>query len=120
MASTLPYRGDGTERPVDLARMPLVLHGRPRKQWRYVGVFGERLMLCAGYFRMGPVAQSWWAVWDREKEALRERTRLVHPKRHVRLPPGRVLVSDGHVAVDLVVDSGVPVETVSSAGSAWI
>jgi len=44
----------------------------------------------------------------------------VHPKRHVRLPPGRVLVSDGHVAVDLVVEPGVPVETVSEAGSARI
>jgi hypothetical protein len=121
MALELPYRGDGTGRPVDLARMPLVLGGRPRKQWRYVGVFGERLMLCAGVVRVGPVPQSFWAIWDREKQALRERTRLRAPRRYVRLPAGRVVVRDGGVSVDLAVEPGVPVETVSAAGNGgWI
>jgi hypothetical protein len=120
MSLHLPYRGDGTDRPVDLASMPLMLHGRPRKQWRYVGVFGERLMLCAGIVRIGPIPQSFWAVWDRDKQALRERTRMRSPRRYVRLPNGRVLVEDGDVRIDLVVEPGVPVETVSEAGSAWI
>ncbi|CAA9488143.1 MAG: hypothetical protein AVDCRST_MAG85-1072 [uncultured Solirubrobacteraceae bacterium] len=120
MTLQLPYRGDGTGRPVDLAEMPMVLHGRPRKQWRYVGVFGERLMLCAGVVRIGPFPQTFWAVWDRDKQALRERTRLRAPRSYVRLPDGRVWVEDGGVAIDLVVDPGVPVETVSEAGDAWI
>lgn len=120
MAPDLPYRGDGTGRPVDLTRMPLVLHGRPRKQWRYVGVFGERLMLCAGVVRIGPILQSFWAIWDRERQALRERTRMRSPRKYVRLPPGRMLVCDGGAAVDLVVEPGVPVETVSRAGRGWI
>ena len=120
MSLHLPYRGDGTDRPVDLASMPLMLHGRPRKQWRYVGVFGERIMLCAGVVRIGPFPQSFWAVWDRDKQALRERTRLRSPRKYVRLPAGRVLVTDGDVAIDLTISPGAPVETVSAAGDAWI
>ena len=120
MSLHLPYRGDGAGRPVDLVGMPLVLKGRPRKQWRYVGVFGERLMLCAGVVRIGPFPQSFWAVWDRDKQALRERTRMRSPRRYVRLPNGRVLVTDGGVEVDLAVEPATAVETVSAAGGAWI
>ena len=120
MTASLPYRGDGTDRPVDLSRMPMVLDGRPRKRWRYVGAFGERLMLCAGYVQIGPASQSWGAVWDRDKQALRERTRVISPRRYVRLPPGRVRVGDGGVAMELAVEPGVAVETVSAAGDSWI
>jgi hypothetical protein len=117
----VPYRGDGTDRPVDLARMPLVLHGRPRKRWRYVGVFGERLMLCAGVVQVGPVGQTFWAVWDRERRALHERTRLGRAgRRAVALPAGAVRVRDGAVRAELVVEPGRAVETVSPAGPAWM
>ena len=44
-------RGDGVAE-LDLAlppgRMPLLRRGRPLKRWRYVGVYGPELMLCAG------------------------------------------------------------------------
>ncbi len=123
MTAALPWRGPGPDRP-DLplppGRMPIRRNGRWRKRWRYVGVFGERLMLCAGLVRIGPVPQAFWAIWDRERRALRERTRMRSPRRYVRLPPGRVLIADGGVAVDLEVLAGVPVETASPAGQAWI
>ena len=123
MAVGLPYRGDGTGRP-DLplppGRMPLVRDGRPLKRWRYVGVFGERLMLCAGIVRIGPARQAFWAVWDRERSELRSRTRLVLPRRGVRLPEGRVELDDGDVRALLVVEPGVPVETVSEHGASYI
>lgn len=116
-----PYRGDGTGRPVSLERMPLLLHRRPRKRWRYVGVFGERLMLCAGVVQIGPVGQTFWAVWDRERRALRERTRLgPGGRRAVSLPAGAVRVRDGGVVVDLAVEPGTAVETASPHGRAWI
>jgi hypothetical protein len=105
---------------VDLEHMPLVLHGRPRKRWRYVGVYGRRLMLCAAVVQIGPALQTFWAVWDRERRALRERTRLWRPRPYVHLPHGRVLVEDGSVSVDLRIGPGRPRETVSPAGPAWI
>ena len=122
----LPYRGDGSDRPAGLvvppARMPLSLGGRPLKQWRYVGVYGSRLMLCVGVVRIGPLPQVFWAVWDREREALRERTRLRRARGSVSLARGRVLVRDGGVAIDLAIDGSevVPVETISPHGDAWI
>lgn len=122
----LPFRGDGSDRPAGFVvppeRMPLSLGRRPLKQWRYVGVYGSRLMLCVGVVRIGPLPQVFWAVWDREREALRERTRLRRARGSVSLAGGRVHVRDGGVAIDLVVDGASvrPVETISPHGDAWI
>ena len=49
---------------VDLAHMPLVVDGRPRKRWRDVGVFGSRLLLCGGVLQMGPALQTLLAVGE--------------------------------------------------------
>lgn len=101
--------------------MPLVLAGRPRKRWRYVGVFGSRLMLCAGVVQIGPALQTFWAVWDRERRVLRERTRTWRARPYVRLPAGGVVVEDGTVSVRLSLTPGAPVEVTSDAGDgAWI
>ena len=102
------------------ARMPLVSAGRPLKRWRYVGVYGERLMLCAGVVWVGVLPQTFWAVWDRQRQALRERTRLARPRRFVSMPGGAVVIRDGTVSADLVVEAGVPVETASPHGPSWI
>jgi hypothetical protein len=61
---------------------------RPLKAWRYVGVYGPEVMLCAAVARIGPARQSFWAVWDREE---------LHEQTHFRgdgvaLPPGRLIV----------------------------
>lgn len=120
----LPYRGDGSDRPagfvVPPARMPLWHDGRPLKQWRYVGMYGERLMLCAGVVRVGPLPQVFWAVWDRGRDALRERTRVLRTRGFVSLAGGRVRIRDGAVEADLVVEPGVAVETLSQHGPSWI
>jgi hypothetical protein len=100
--------------------MPLALDGRPLKQWRYVGVYGSRLMVCAGVVRIGPLPQVFWAVWDRKREALRERTRLLRTRGFVSLAGGRLRIADGDVLADLVVEPGLPVETLSEHGDAWI
>jgi Protein of unknown function (DUF2804) len=69
------------------------------KRWRYVGVYGPEVMLCAGIVRVGGVPQCFWAVWDRERRVLRERTR--RRLGTVALPEGAVRVRDGGVAIDL-------------------
>ena len=58
MLDALPYRGDGTSRvprgsSLPPAPMPRRIGRRPLKRWRYVGVYGPELMLCAGMVRVG-------------------------------------------------------------------
>jgi hypothetical protein len=129
MASGLPYRGDGRERPAGLAlppeRMPLFYRPRPPlplralKRWRYVGVFGEAFMLCAGIVRIAGLPQSFWAVWERERRALREHTTL-RPGRVV-LADGGLRVRDGQLRLDLRFTSGgEPVEVVSDHHGGYI
>lgn len=119
-----PYRGllGAPGRPAGVplppGPLPLVLGGRVRKRWRYVGAFGPELSLCVGLVRIGPLTQSFWAVWDRGAGTLHERTR---PRAAgVRVEPGRVVVEDGRVRIDLRIDedAGDAVETVTPYGPA--
>jgi hypothetical protein len=120
-AAKLPYRGDGRGRPGALAlppaRMPAWHRGRPLKRWRYVGVYGPELMLCAGLVRIGGVPQAFWAVWDRAGARLHERTALGPARSRVRLPDGRLRIADRNVEVDLRLDEDTDaVEVVSEHG----
>lgn len=119
------YRGDGSERPAGIvvppARMPLFRAGRMLKRWRYVGLYGPEIMLCAGSARVGPTWQVWWAVWDRLARRLDERTRQLVGRRRVEAErAGRLNVDDGDVSIDLELDEGPGVETVTPAGHAYI
>jgi hypothetical protein len=99
--------------------MPLWRDGRPRKAWRYVGVYGEDVMLCAGIATIGPAPQAFWAVWDRRERRLHERTSWL--SRRVRLPDGAVRVHDRGVEVDLRLEpAGEPIEVVSPHGGSYI
>ncbi len=123
-----PYRGTyGTLRPAAFDRVPLPpvrmpawRGSRPLKRWRYVGVYGPDLMLCVGQARVGPGRQSFWAVWDRATRRLRERTR--RSGGGVRLGidrPGRVLVYDEGVEIDLTLEEVDGVETICRDGRAY-
>lgn len=116
-----PYRGDGTDRPQHLplppAALPLFFKGRLRKSWRYVSIWSADLMACAGSIQVGPVRQEFWAVWDRAGQRLWERTRLLPCC--VELPPGRVLVRDGGVSIDVALDENTGLQVVTPSGSAY-
>jgi hypothetical protein len=119
------YRGPGPGRPAGVplppARMPLLRDGRLLKRWRYVGVYGPELMLCAGSAHIGPAWQVWWAVWDRAAGRLRERTRVALGRGAVRgEQTGALWVRDGDVEIDLRLDEGPGVEVVTPAGDAYI
>lgn len=110
-----PARG----RPFPPATLPLLRAGRPRKVWRYLGCYGEELMLCAGRVAVAGVPQAFWAVWDRERGVLHERT--TWSPRQVALPDGQVRVRGRGVAVDLRLEPfGDVVEVVSPHGESWI
>jgi hypothetical protein len=92
--------------------MPLLRGGRPLKRWRYVGVFSEELMACAALVQVGPARQSFWALFRRAHDELRERTRLLPRRATLQLAPGssrsgggaepgRLLVHDRGVELDL-------------------
>ena len=118
----LPWRGDGSgERPglpLPPDRMPLVDCRRPRKSWRYVGVYTPEVLLCAGSVSLGGLPQGFYAVWDRERRILRERTIF---------RPGQVGV-DGEVrfagrrarAALEIEPAGDAVEVVSPHGDSYI
>src|SRR5438094_4375143 len=116
MPARLPYRGDGAGLPADLplppARMPLWHRRRALKRWRYVGAYGEAFMLCAGVVRIAGLPQSFWALWDRERGRLHERTRLL--RAGVDVGERHVAVRDGDVAIDLrLAAAGEAIEVVS-------
>jgi len=46
--------------------MPVAIGTRPLKSWRYVAFFSPGLIACEAHIRIGPVRDSFAAVWERE------------------------------------------------------
>jgi hypothetical protein len=117
---TLPYRGDGSDRPRIVpqppARIAPIRAGRLSKRWCYVGVYGPDVMLCAGAVRVGGLPQTFWAVWAGGR--LSGHTSI--------LRTGAVEVTPDRVRVKAVMDltlapAGDPVDVVSDhhGGPIW-
>lgn len=116
----LPRRGDGVsalDLPLPPGRMPLLRGSRPLKRWRYVGVYGPELMLCAGRARVGVLPQSFWGVVERGRP-VRDLTSV--RSAGVRFDGSRVLIDSGGVRADLLVEEGGGVESVNAHGSGYI
>jgi hypothetical protein len=96
--------------------MPLFRRGRPLKRWRYVGVFGEELMICAAAVQVGPARQTFWAVFERSSGAMRERTRMIPRRGTLDLTPGRLRIRDDAVLLDLVLDEDDGIEATCPHG----
>jgi Protein of unknown function (DUF2804) len=119
----LPYRGRfGEPRPAELGalalppqRMPSHDGLRPLKTWRYVGVYGPELMVCAAIVRIGPARQSFWAVWDRRR--LFGRTRF--DAGGVTLATGGLEIDDGPVRLDLELEEGPGIESICPTGESY-
>jgi uncharacterized protein DUF2804 len=82
-------------------QMPLFRRGRPLKRWRYVGVFGEELMICAAAVQVGPARQAFWAVFERASGEMTQRTRTIPRRGALDLTAGRVRLRDDSVMLDL-------------------
>ena len=97
--ASLPWRGPGPGRP-DLPlppdKMPLRRGGVWRKRWRYVAAFCSELLLCAARVQVGPLGQTFWAVWDREGRRMWERTKLLAPGARGEVWTERGGVDGGH------------------------
>jgi hypothetical protein len=79
---SLPWRSPGAGRP-DLPlppeQLPLRRGGLWRKRWRYAAAFSDELLVCAARVTVGPLGQTFWAVWNRGERKLWEQTRLLLP-----------------------------------------
>jgi Protein of unknown function (DUF2804) len=120
--SAIPWRGPGEGRP-DLplppGPMPLRRDGGVRKRWRYVGFYGEAVMLCAARAEVGPIGQSFWVLWDRERGRQLARTALRPGSREV-VFDGRWLVIDAPgLHAQLRIGETAPIESICPSGAGW-
>lgn len=124
--ASLPSRWEGTSPPPDLpvpvppARMALFRGGRPLKRWRCIAAFSDELVLCAGSAQIGPLRSSWWAVWDRTRSELLERTRIGRGGAARFGAGGRLVVRDRRATIELDVDEGAAVVSLNAHGEQYV
>jgi hypothetical protein len=101
--------------------MPLFDRGQLRKRWRYVAVFAEELMLCAARAEVGPMAQSFWVLWDRERRRQWAHTNPLPDNREVRLEGPRWEIDGPGLRASLELGGVAPIEATCPSGSslAW-
>jgi len=118
----LPWRGPGPGRPelqLPPGPMPLRRHGQNRKRWRYVGVFGEEVMLCCARAEVGPLGQCFWVLWDRDERRHDARTTLRPGSREVTLDGPRVEIDSPGLRASLRLGEAESVESICPSGSGW-
>jgi hypothetical protein len=99
--------------------MPLWRDGALRKRWRYVGVYGGGLMLCAARAEVGPTSQCFWALWDRERGRELDHTSMRPGSREVVLDGPRVTIDGPGVYADLTMEESAPIESICPSGDGW-
>jgi Protein of unknown function (DUF2804) len=99
--------------------MPLRRDGGLRKRWRYVGFYGEELMLCAARAEVGPLSQSFWVLWDRERGRELAHTALRPGSREVILDGPRLLIDAPGLHADLHLGEAAPIESICPSGPGW-
>lgn len=107
------------------ARMRLFKGTRPLKRWRYVGVFDERVMICAASVQVGPARQTFWGIYDRAGAApgggtTIERTRLLPRRGTLDLAPGHLRIRDGEVLLELELDEDEGIEARCPNGEEYV
>ncbi len=99
--------------------MRLLDHGQLRKRWRYVALFAEELMLCAARAEVGPLAQSFWVLWDRETQQQWAHTALRPGSREVTLEGPRLEIDGPGLRASLELGDAVPIEVTCRSGRSW-
>jgi Protein of unknown function (DUF2804) len=115
----IPWRGPGDDRPVlplPPGPMPLRSGGGTRKRWRYVGFYGESVMLCAARAEVGPLGQAFWVLWDRGQERELGRTVLRPGSREVVLDGPRLSIDAPGLHADLTLGEADPIEAICPSG----
>lgn len=106
---------------MDPASLPLFDHGQLRKRWRYVGLFAEELMLCAARAEVGPMAQSFWVLWDRGTRRQWSHTALRPGSREVMFDGPRLEIDGPGLRASFELGAYTPIEVTCASGrsQAW-
>ena len=99
--------------------MPIFRHGAMRKRWRYIGFYGDELMLCAAVVRIGPFRSSFWSIWDRETGKVMENTQIRPGRPEVSIEGNYAELRTGDVSASLVLGPADPIEVVCPSGRGW-
>jgi hypothetical protein len=116
----IPWRGPGDDRPalpLPPGPMPLRRDGGLRKRWRYVGFYGNTLMLCAAKAEVGPLGQTFWVLWDREQGRELAHTALRPGSREVVMDGPRLTIDAAGVHAELRLGEVEEVEAICPSGS---
>jgi hypothetical protein len=105
--------------------LPLFRGACPLKRWRYVGVFDERVMICAASIQIGPARQTFWGVYDRARivpggRTTIEHTRLIPRRGALDLKPGRLRIRDDEVLLELTLEEDEGIEATCPNGDAYV
>jgi hypothetical protein len=122
MAPEIPWRGPGPGRPelpLPPGPMPLRRDGQLRKRWRYVGFFAEELMLCAARAQIGPLTQSFWILWDRDRRRALSHTAVRPGSREVRIEGDAVEIDAAGLRATLRLGECAAVESICPSGEGW-
>lgn len=124
----LSWRGPGPGRP-DLPlpplELPLIHRGLLRKRWRYIGFYGDEVMLCLATVLIGPARQCFWSLWDRESGQVLGHTQLRPGRQEVAMEGDRVELrardpqAGQPVRASLTLGEVEPVEVVRPSGRGW-
>lgn len=98
-----------------LASLPLFNYGRLRKRWRYLGLFADELMLCAARAEVGPMAQSFWVLWDRGARRQWSHTALRPGSKEVAFDGSYLEIDAADLRASLRLGDSVPIEATCRA-----
>ncbi len=90
-----------------------------RKRWRYVGVYGSEVMLCAARAQVGPFSECFWAVLDREGGRSFDHTRMRPGGREVVLDGPDLEINTRAVRARLHLADSAPIESICRSGAGW-
>lgn len=91
---------------------------RPKKFWRYVGVYGPELMLCAGDVHIGPLRQRFWAAATPDGQIIEQSS--IFRTSGLQIAGARVSIDAPELRARLSVSEEPGVQTVSEHGDSWI
>jgi hypothetical protein len=97
--------------------MPNLYGTRPLKRWRYVAFFGPQAIISVAKVRIGPLRDSFWAVWDRAAGRLWRGSGFTAGR--VLMLDGRAGASSRRVRFELEFTEVGGIESVCASGAAY-